>query len=119
MADDFLKFSGRITCLPVIHGSGDFSLEVRRMMLDEPFDCVAVPLPGSFKKDVEAAVEHLPAVTMVTQAEPARFELTGGEDGGDDEQAATLNFVPIDPCQPVIAAVRARCRAHPAGVHRP
>jgi len=105
MADDFLKFSDRITCLPVIHGSGDFSLEVRRMMLDEHFDCVAVPLPGSFKKDVEAAVQHLPAVTMVTQAEPVRFDGSGGADGEDDEPQ-TLNFVPIDPCQPVIAAVR-------------
>ena len=78
MADDFLKFSDRITCLPVIHGSGDFSLEVRRLMLDEHFDCVALPLPASFKKDVEAAVEHLPAVTMVTQAEPTAIRRFGG-----------------------------------------
>jgi hypothetical protein len=107
MADDFLKFSDRITCLPVIHGSGDFSLEVRRLMLDERFDCVALPLPASFKKDVETAVEHLPAVTIVTQAEPVRFNVPGGEDGGDGDEMTTLNFVPIDPCQPVIAAVRA------------
>src|SRR4051794_22327724 len=64
MADPFLRFSDRITCLPVIHGSGDFALEARRLMLDEKFDCVAVPLPPSFKRDVEAAVKLLPAVTM-------------------------------------------------------
>ncbi len=106
MADDFLKFSDRITCLPVIHGSGDFSLEVRRMMLDEHFDCVALPLPASFKKDVEAAVEQLPAITMVTQAEPIRFDTAGGGGDDDNDEPGTLSFVPVDPCQPVIAAVR-------------
>ena len=106
MADAFLKFSDRITCLPVIHGSGDFSLEVRRMMLDEHFDCVALPLPQSFKKHVEAAVGDLPAVAMVTQAEAIRFDIPGGGDSGDEEAPPTLSFVPIDPCQPVIAALR-------------
>src|SRR5947199_7333309 len=94
MADPFLRFSDRVACLPVIHGSGDFALEVRRLMLDERFDCVAVPLPPSFKRDVEAAVKLLPAVTMVTQAEPVSF----GD--GDSDDPPTLNYAPIDPCQP-------------------
>src|SRR5579859_1989752 len=105
MSSPVLRFSDRVTALPVIHGSGDFALEVRRMMLDEHFDCVAVPLPASFKKDVEAAVQHLPAVTMVTQAEAVRFDQSG-EDGGDGDELPALNFVPIDPCQPVVAAIR-------------
>ena len=104
MADQFLNFSDRITCLPVIHGSGEFALEVRRMMLDEPFDCVAVPLPPSFKSDVESAVGHLPAITMVTQAQPLRFG--GSNSDNEDDEEPTLSFVPIDPCQPVIAAIR-------------
>ena len=106
MADPFLKFSDRITCLPVIHGSGDFMLEVRRLMLDEKFDCVAVPLPPSFKKDVEAAVRLLPAVTMVAQAEPVAYGGGGEAESGGGDDRPTLNFVPVDPCQPVIAAVR-------------
>lgn len=103
MPHDLFKFSERITVLPVIHGSGDFAVEVRRVMLEEKFDCLAVPLPPSFKHDVEKAISSLPVVTMVAQAEPLELEGPDAEDGGEP----TINFVPIDPCQPVIAALRA------------
>ena len=42
-------------------------------MLEQPFDCLAVPLPPSFQRHVERAIEHLPAITLVTQAEPNRY----------------------------------------------
>ena len=45
MNSQILQIGPRITCLPVIHGSGDFALAVRRLMLERSFDCVAVPLP--------------------------------------------------------------------------
>ncbi|HLJ11109.1 MAG TPA: hypothetical protein VKU82_07965, partial [Planctomycetaceae bacterium] len=70
MTCDFLKISPRISVLPVIHGSGDFALEVRRLMLERKFDCLAVPLPPSFRDDVERAIDFLPSITVVTQAEP-------------------------------------------------
>ena len=63
---DVLRLGERIITLPVIHGSGDFALEVRRIMLDHEFSCVAVPLPPSFREDVLAGVESLPTATMVT-----------------------------------------------------
>src|SRR5690348_9612359 len=102
MVHPLFKFSERITCLPVIHGSGEFALQVRRTMMDDRFDCVAIPLPPSFKQDVETAVVHLPAITMVTQAEGASYS----EPGHAEDDLATHSFVPIDPCQPVIAAIR-------------
>ena len=40
-----LQLTPRITLLPIIHGSGEFALAVRRLMLERSFDCVAVPLP--------------------------------------------------------------------------
>ena len=58
MLSDVLQLSPRITCLPVIHGSGDFAVEVRRVMLEHRFDCLAVPLPPSFATAVTAAVEQ-------------------------------------------------------------
>ena len=79
MHSDFLKISPRITVLPVIHGSGDCAVEVRRVMLEQKFDCLAVPLPPSFQADVERAIEHLPAITLVTQAEPQQVSLHGLE----------------------------------------
>src|SRR5437763_1543618 len=91
-ADDFLTISPRIRVLPIIHGSGDFAIRVREELLARPYDCVAVPLPPSFQDDVEEAVERLPAISAVLQRDA---------DGGDG-----FSFVPIDPCQGVIAALR-------------
>lgn len=113
-ASSFLSISPRITVLPVIHGSGDCAVEVRRVMLEQRFDCLAVPLPPSFQGNVERAIEYLPAITLVTQAEPRRFAATGWspdremdeENDIEDDSLAAVSYVPIDPCQPVIAALR-------------
>src|SRR5262249_48382042 len=113
MPSEFLKISPRITVLPIIHGSGDCALEVRRVMLEEKFDCLAVPLPPSFQHAVERAIEHLPAITVVTQAEAPQAYSTEwnpdreAEDGdGPDDELPAVSYVPVDPCQPVIAALR-------------
>ena len=98
MAHALFKFSDRITAIPVIHGSGDFTVEIRRIMLAEKFDCLAAQLPPSFKFDVEKAIGVLPVVTLVAQAEAVEY--------GEDETEPTINFVPIDPCQPLISAIR-------------
>jgi hypothetical protein len=97
-ADDFLRIGPRIRVLPVIHGSGDFAIRAREELLARPYDCLAVPLPPSFQDDVEAAVERLPEISVVTQPDVDPDD-AGGGDGG-------FSYVPIDPCQPVIAAIR-------------
>jgi hypothetical protein len=103
-----LQFSDRITCLPIIHGSGDFAVEVRRVMLSHHFDCLAVPLPPSFQSDVERAIEFLPNVSMVMQEETTTS--WAGEWKGDAEEEPdeerVFSYVPIDPCQGVITALR-------------
>ena len=68
-ADDFLAISPRIRVMPIIHGSGDFAIQVREELLSRPYDCVAVPLPPSFQEDVEAAIEQLPAISVVVQVD--------------------------------------------------
>jgi hypothetical protein len=155
MHDDVLALGRHITILPVIHGSGDFAVEVRRRLLAGNFDCVAVPLPRSFQKQVEQAIEYLPTPSLVVQPELQRYDaawsadndaeaefeeeldrlheeleemLDDGADDAltdelaeafddepltDDDESAlgdgprTCSYVPIDPCQPVIAALRA------------
>ena len=110
---EVLTLGRNITLFPVIHGSGDFAVEVRRMMLSHKFACLAVPLPPSFQRDVEAAVERLPVVSVVLQREPMTafsgtqtdFE-TGHEIDADEMERPVASYVPIDPCQPVIAALR-------------
>lgn len=111
---DVLRLSERVTCLPVIHGSGDFAVEVRRRLLDGDWDCLAVPLPPSFQTAVERAVDYLPGLSVVLQEEPnwtppktwsAESEHDNDEDS-DESDGRIASYVPIDPCQPVIAAVR-------------
>lgn len=84
-----LSLSDRIDLLPVIHGSGDMAIRVRQQMLEGEYDCVAVPLPASFEPACLEAIEQLPIVSAVI---------------AEDEESCT--YVPIDPCQPVIAALR-------------
>ncbi len=103
---EILRFSPRVQCLPVVHGSGDFAVEVRRVMLSEKFDCVAVPLPPSFKESVERGIEFLPNVTIAVQSETAFDSTDWTPDGEGREGSAVCSYVPIDPCQPVIAALR-------------
>jgi len=90
--DAFLRLSDRIKILPIIHGSGDFAQEVRREILTGSYDCIALPLPPSFREQVERAVEFLPSISAVVAKEP-----------GDEPE---YNFVPIDPCQGVIMGIR-------------
>ena len=106
MLDEFLQIGDRISVAPVIHGSGDFAIEIRRIMLSHRFDCLAVPLPPSFQDDVEAGVERLPAISVVIQEEPTEFNLDSLDDDSAEAASRRASFVPIDPCQPVIAALR-------------
>src|SRR5690606_34894603 len=86
MAHPVFHLSKRITLMPVVHGSGDSALAVRRLMLAEKFDCLAVPLPHSLAEAVEAAVYRLPQPSIVMQhpiAAPYREWQPGGLAEGD------------------------------------
>lgn len=107
-----LSLGPRVTCFPVVHGSGDCAVELRRRLLEGNFDCLAVPLPRSFQSQVEEAIHQLPSPTLVTQresldgAEPWSTADWQGASGESDDGPETWSYVPIDPCQPVIAALR-------------
>lgn len=109
MISEILKIGPRVTALPIVHGSGDFAWEVRRFMLAHSFDCLAVPLPGSFQSSVENAILSLPVPSVVFQRDAPEFQTdwqpaSDGHEATDAEPSAS--FVPIDPCQSVIAAIR-------------
>ena len=87
-----LELSPRLWVLPVVYGSGDFALEVRRRLRDQPGDCLALALPPSFASAVERGVELLPHISVALQAEPT--------------PEGAYSLVPIDPCQGIIAALR-------------
>lgn len=118
---ELLRLGPSIAVLPVIHGSGQFALTVRRWMLEQDFDCVAVPLPESFRENTETAILELPRPSIVVQQSapdyaPPSFESFGAdfeeEEREDDTDVRPASYVPIDPCQPVIMAIRAAMGEH-------
>lgn len=127
-----LKVDDKITLLPVVHGSASYAVAVRRFLLDHSFDCIAIPLPNSFRESVIQGVEQLPNPSASVQLAGLRFdredafeqdsfeedseedsqeetehdtEDRGAEDSVDDSRRRAT-YVPIDPCQAVIAAIR-------------
>ena len=109
---DVLRFSKKTSCLPVVHGSGDFAIEVRRVMLSHKFDCLAVPLPGSFQRLVEEGIGQLPNITIVVQEETDPFSMENWSPESPQGTHREFSYVPIDPCQPVVAGIRLAIQEH-------
>lgn len=122
-----LRIGERINVLPVIHGSGQFAMTVRRWMLEVDYDCVAVPLPPSFREQIEEAVLDLPKASIVIQPhatqsfsspndsdgwKPTSWQADESDDDDEPDAADPVSYVPIDPCQPVIMAIRAAMGEH-------
>ncbi|MCH8156603.1 MAG: hypothetical protein IID18_02440 [Nitrospinae bacterium] len=87
---DIFHLSEKIRFLPVVHGSADFTRIVRERILSSACDCLAVALPPEFQSTVEEGIERLPLITLSCQ----------------EETKGAINYVPIDPCQPVIMGLR-------------
>ncbi len=123
-----LRLDQRTTILPIIHGSGQFAWLTRRFLLEHHFDCVAVSLPESFRECVEQAVLELPTPSIVIQRPISSYESTydaehdfrgsydddeaEGFDDDDESDEGPTSYVPIDPCQGVIMAIRAAMGEH-------
>ena len=82
--------SKKICFLPVIHGSSNFTHIIRDRILSSSTDCLAVGLPPEFKETVEDGINRLPLITLCSQK----------------ESSGSFNYVPIDPCQPIITGLR-------------
>lgn len=96
-ADAVLRLSPRIEVLPILHASGDLAQEVRETLTARRFDCLAVPLPPSVESVLEEAILDLPRIQAVVLPEP---------DAEEGDPAATVSYVPVDPCQAVIMGIR-------------
>jgi len=74
---------------PIVHGSGDFAWEIRRAMMQYAFDCVAVPLPDSFREGVESGILKLPVPSVVVQKTSASPDDPYRPDSERDEDEVT------------------------------
>ena len=62
--DDIFRVSDKIRVLPVVHGSGNYTRQVRQRLLSSGCDCLAVALPPEFQPNVEQGLDLLPTVTV-------------------------------------------------------
>ena len=98
-----------IEALPTIHGRLPFALVVREKMLQKRYAAVAVELPPSLKPKVLEGIQQLPEVhAVVYREDPYRFadQPWSEETTSSAEAVETAWFVPIDPCDAMIEALR-------------
>ena len=83
---------GNIVYFPVVPGRLEFSIDLRRAILREHPQIVAVELPGSLEDTYLQALARLPEMSVIVYADPK-----------DDERGI---YVPVEPCDPFTEAVR-------------
>ncbi len=93
-AETVLDLSDKIRVLPIRHASSNVAQEIRELFLSQRADCLAVGLPPSAESLVEQGIERLPQISLVVFPEP------------DQQERPACSYIPIDPCQPIIMALR-------------
>jgi len=83
---------GNFTYFPVVPGRLEFSIELRRAILDQRPRLVAVELPGSLEDTYLQALARLPEMSVILYPDP------------QDEDRGV--YVPVEPCDPFTEAVR-------------
>lgn len=111
VAADPFRLTDRITLFPVLHGSGDYALAARSYLLDGDWDALAVPLPPSMRRLVEEGIEELPHPSVVLQRHfdpgfSVDSEFATEEASEEQGRKPFVAYVPIEPCEPVIACLR-------------
>jgi hypothetical protein len=109
-APSFPDFSslvrGRFTYLPVVPGRLEFALEVRRRILAERPDVVALELPETLEAAYLDAIGRLPQISVVfyndTTLGVRPGQSTYAEDSDDDRSV----YVPVEPADPFVEAIR-------------
>ena len=80
----------KVAFIPSIHGKAAFARETRRVFLEGRFRTVAVELPDSLANKAVEGLGLLPQVHVVSY----------------EEESGTRCFLPIDPCDSIIEALR-------------
>ena len=88
---------GRFTYFPVAPGRLEFALEVRRALLREKPQVVAVEMPVTLEGAWMRAIEQLPEISVIVYPDE---DLKG--DGEEDHAI----YVPVEPADPFTEAVR-------------
>src|SRR5271165_1660791 len=88
---------GRFTYLPVVPGRLEFAVEVRRRILAERPNVVAVELPATLEEVYLEAIRRLPQISVIF------YNDTAYRGDADSERAV---YVPVEPADPFVEAIR-------------
>lgn len=88
---------GRLHYFPVVPGRVEFAAAVRRAVLEERPQIVAVELPSTLEKAYLQAAGRLPEMSVIFYADHS------GRTGSTEENAV---YVPIEPSDPFVEAIR-------------
>src|SRR5262249_31658711 len=84
---------GRFTYFPVVPGRVEFAAEVRRAILRDRPEVIALELPVPLQEVWTRAIARLPELSVILYPDPA---------GGDDQAI----YVPVEPADPFTEAIR-------------
>jgi hypothetical protein len=88
---------GRFTYLPVVPGRLEFAVEVRRRILKDRPEVVAVELPATLEDLYLKAVARLPQISVIFYNDTAYKR---------DPEAQPAVYVPVEPADPFVEAIR-------------
>src|SRR6478735_7213762 len=88
---------GRVRYFPVVPGRVEFAAALRRLLLAEKPQIVAVELPGFLESAYRRALQRLPEMSVIL-CTPSTSE-------SDDEDDRPV-YVPVEPADPFTEAVR-------------
>jgi hypothetical protein len=91
---------GNLSYVPVVPGRIEFSLQVRRYLLEHRPRVIAVELPSLLEREYRAAIERMPKLSVILVPDADE----------DEEEHAT--FIPVEPADPFVEALRS---AHELG----
>src|SRR5207248_9094078 len=83
---------GRFTYFPVVPGKLEFAIEVRRAILRDKPQVIAVELPTTLRDAYLRAVERLPEMSVILY--------------NDEQEEDRAVYVPVEPADPFTEAIR-------------
>ncbi|MEQ1949756.1 MAG: hypothetical protein ABL995_21415, partial [Bryobacteraceae bacterium] len=92
---------GRFRYFPVVPGKLEFAIALRKTLLEQKPQVVAVELPQFLEKAYRRALARLPQISVILYHDEPSSSLGKNED--DDARAI---YVPVEPCDPFVEAVR-------------
>lgn len=96
---------GHLRYFPVVQGSLEFAAEVRRTILQDKPQVVAVELPGWLEEKWLAAVARLPEITALVYPEADAPRRARPHPESDEDEEGGI-FVVVEPVDPFVEALR-------------